>query len=105
MKPCIEAAGGVLVTILTFAVICGIFVGLYCHFFVLIPITLFATLSCTLGALLDGQSPASAFFAIVVPAAALQGGYMIGLTGRDLIGPAAYMRGSVRNRSESNSRP
>jgi hypothetical protein len=48
---------------------------------------------------------ASAFFAIIVPSVALQGGYMIGLTGRDLIGSAAYLRGGVRNRSESNSRP
>jgi hypothetical protein len=93
------------VTILTFAVICGISFGLYCHFFVLIPVTLVAALGCTLGALFDGQSAASAFFAIIVPSVALQGGYIIGLTGRDFIGPNAYLRGSVPKPSESKSHP
>jgi hypothetical protein len=34
--------------------------------------------------LLHGQSISSALLAIVIPAVGLQGGYMIGLTGRDL---------------------
>jgi hypothetical protein len=104
IKPNIDASGGVPVTILTFAVISGIFFGLCCHFFVLIPVTLLGALTSTLGASFDGQSAASAFFAVIVPSVALQGGYLIGLTARDLIGPAAYMRGSARRRSESKSR-
>jgi hypothetical protein len=43
-------------------------------------------------------------FAIIVPSVALKRGYLIGLTARDLVAPAAYMRGSARGRSESKSR-
>jgi hypothetical protein len=60
IKPYIDAPG-VPVIMLTFAVISGIFFGLYCHFFVLIPVTLLAALICRLGAFFDGQSAASAF--------------------------------------------
>lgn len=63
--------------------VAGIFFGLYYNFFVLIPLTL---VTCTAAALLHGQSMSSALLAIVIPAVGLQGGYMIGLTGRDLFG-------------------
>jgi hypothetical protein len=35
--------------------------------------------------MLDGQSVLSSLVAIIIPAVALQGGYMIGITGRDPI--------------------
>jgi hypothetical protein len=63
----------------------GIFLGLHHPFLVLIPVTLGAAIICSLAAMLDGQSVLSSFFAIIIPAVALQGGYMIGLTGRDPI--------------------
>jgi hypothetical protein len=63
----------------------GIFLGLHHQFLVLIPVTLGAAITCSLTAILDGQSVLSSLFAIIIPAVALQGGYMIGLTGRDPI--------------------
>jgi hypothetical protein len=62
----------------------GVFFGLYYNFFVLIPLTFVAAATCSSAALLHGQSISSALLAIVIPAVGLQGGYMIGLTGRDL---------------------
>ena len=63
----------------------GIFLGLHHQFLVLIPVTLGAAITCSLGAMLDGQSVLSSLVAIIIPAVALQGGYMIGMTGRDPI--------------------
>jgi hypothetical protein len=63
--------------------VAGIFFGLYYNFLVLIPLTLAAAATCSAAALLHGQSISSALLAIVIPAVGLQGGYMIGLTGRD----------------------
>jgi Na+/citrate or Na+/malate symporter len=61
----------------------GIFFGLYHQILVLVPTTLAAAIVCFAAALLEGQSVSSSLFAVVVPAVGLQGGYMIGLTGRD----------------------
>jgi hypothetical protein len=72
IEPYIDAIGGVSVLILTIAVISGIFFGLSCHFFVLIPVTLLAAVAGTLGALFDGQSAAPAFFARIVLSVALR---------------------------------
>jgi len=63
----------------------GIFFGLHHQFWVLIPVTLGAAITCSLAAMLDGQSVLSSLVAILIPAVALQGGYMIGMTGRDPI--------------------
>ena len=63
----------------------GIFLGLHHPFLVLIPVTLGAAIICSLAAMLDGQSVLSSLVAIIIPAVALQGGYMIGMTGRDPI--------------------
>jgi hypothetical protein len=62
----------------------GVFFGLYYNFLVLIPLTLAAAATCGSAALFHDQSISSALLAIVIPAVGLQGGYMIGLTGRDL---------------------
>lgn len=64
----------------------GIFFGLYFNFQVLIPLTLAAAIACSSAALLNGQTVPASLFSIVLPAVGLQGGYMIGLTSRDLLG-------------------
>jgi hypothetical protein len=64
----------------------GIFFGLYYNFLILIPLTLAIAIACSAAAILQGQAISAALFAIVVPAVGLQGGFMIGLTGRDLLG-------------------
>ena len=63
----------------------GIFLGLHQPVLVLIPVTLGAAIICSLAAMLDGQGVLSSVVAIIIPAVALQGGYMIGMTGRDPI--------------------
>jgi hypothetical protein len=63
----------------------GIFLGLHQPVLVLIPVTLGAAMICSLTAILDGQGVLSSLSAVVIPAVALQGGYMIGMTGRDPI--------------------
>ncbi len=77
----------------------GIFFGLYYNFLVLIPITLAATMVCCASAVLGGSSAASALLAMIVPAVGLQGGYMVGLTSRDLVGQIlARLNGAQSNR-------
>jgi len=63
----------------------GIFLGLHHQILVLIPVTLGAAITFSTAAMLDGQSVSSSLVAVVIPALALQGGYMIGVTGRDPI--------------------
>ena len=70
--------------LLIVACLAGIFFGLYYNFLVLIPLTLATAVTCSAYAALHGQSFSFALFTIVVPAVGLQGGYMIGLTGREL---------------------
>jgi hypothetical protein len=78
--------GSVQVILLIVALLAGIYLGLYFHFLILIPLTFVAAItSCTM-ALMDGHSAMSALIAIIIPAVGLQGGYMIGLTSRDVLG-------------------
>lgn len=63
----------------------GIILGLHHQVLVLIPITLGAAITFSTAAMLDGQGISTCLLALVVPAFALQGGYMIGVTGRDPI--------------------
>jgi hypothetical protein len=72
-------------TVLITAGLVGIFCGLHHQILVLIPVTLGAAITCSIAAMLDGQTVSSSLFAIIIPAVALQGGYMIGMTGRDPI--------------------
>jgi hypothetical protein len=74
------------VVLLTAACLAGIFFGLYYNFLVLVPLALAAAVTCSAVAAVHGQSISAALFTIVVPAVGLQGGYMIGLTSRDLLG-------------------
>lgn len=72
-------------TLLIVAFFAGIFLGLYYQFLVLIPIALAAALTSSLVAFFSGDSVLYALIAIIVPAVGLQGGYIAGLTGRDLL--------------------
>jgi hypothetical protein len=63
----------------------GIFLGLQHPILVLIPVTLGAAITFSIATMLDGQSVSSSLLAAIIPALALQGGYMIGVTGRDPI--------------------
>jgi hypothetical protein len=71
--------------LLIVASVAGIFFGLYYNFLVLIPLTLAAAAACSAAALLHAQPVSAALFAVVIPAIGLQGGYMIGLTSRDVL--------------------
>lgn len=77
----------------------GIFFGLYYNFLVLVPIALAATIVCCASAVLSGASAASALLTMIVPAVGLQGGYMVGLTSRDVVGQVlARLNGAQSNR-------
>jgi hypothetical protein len=71
--------------LLIVAFVTGIFLGLYCNLLVLVPVTMGAALVFSVAALLHGETVSTALFAIVIPAIGLQGGYMIGLTSRDVL--------------------
>jgi hypothetical protein len=75
------------VTFLIFALLSGIFFGIYCHVLVLVPATLATAATYSAVAWCDGQGASSLASLIMVSSVALQGGYMIGLTSRDLLGP------------------
>jgi hypothetical protein len=64
----------------------GIYFGLYYSFLVLVPLTLLAMLASGAVSAWQGQPISGDLLAIVIPAIGLQGGYMIGLTGRDFLG-------------------
>lgn len=75
-------------TLLIVASLAGVFFGLYYKFFVLVPITFAAAIASSTAALWDGHSAWSALSAVVLSTVGLQGGYMIGLTGREFLGQA-----------------
>ena len=64
----------------------GIYFGLRYRCLILVPLTLAAMLVSGAVSAWQGQPISGALFAIVIPAIGLQGGYMIGLTGRDFLG-------------------
>jgi hypothetical protein len=74
------------VIVLIVACSVGIYFGLYCGFLVLVPLTLLAMIASGVVSAWQGQPISSDLLAIVIPAVGLQGGYMIGLTGRDFLG-------------------
>jgi hypothetical protein len=75
------------VTFLIFALLSGIFFGVYCQVFVLIPATLAMAATYSVVAMLDSGSGFSSASLIIVPSVGLQGGYMIGLTSRNFLVP------------------
>jgi hypothetical protein len=64
----------------------GVFLGVYCHFLVLVPLTLTTAIACGTFAAWHGQTIFETLLTILTSAATLQGGYMIGLTSRQLLG-------------------
>ena len=64
----------------------GVYFGLSYRCLVLVPLTLAAMLTSSAIWAWQDHPSSSALLAIVIPAIGLQGGYMIGLTGRDHLG-------------------
>jgi hypothetical protein len=74
------------VLLLIIACLAGIYFGLYYNVLVLGPLALAAALTCSAASAWQGQPIQASLIELIVPAVGLQGGYMIGLTGRDLFG-------------------
>jgi hypothetical protein len=70
------------------ACLVGIFFGLYCNFLIVIPLTLAVALACGVGAVSHGHTISEALLAVLISTMSLQGGYMFGLSSRDLLGQA-----------------
>jgi uncharacterized membrane protein YfcA len=79
-------AARTLVASLIIACLAGIYFGLYYNVLVLAPLTLVVVLTSGAVSIWHGQPYSAALLALIIPAVGLQGGYMIGLTGRDLLG-------------------
>jgi hypothetical protein len=71
--------------VLIVACLAGICTGLRYNFLVLVPLTLAAIMTSSFTSVWHGQTISGALLALVIPAVGLQGGYMIGLTGRDVV--------------------
>jgi hypothetical protein len=71
-------------TSLIIACLVGLYFGLYFNFLVLIPLTLAAILASSFASVWYGQTISAALVAIVLLAVGIQGGYMIGLSSREL---------------------
>ena len=85
--------------VLLIVCLAGIFLGLNYSFQVLIPLTLASAIVCSSTALLNGQTVLASLFSVVLTAVGLQGGYMIGLTSRDLLGHVvSRLRGAQSRR-------
>lgn len=74
---------------ITLAVIClvGAYLGLHYGCLVLVPVTFVAAVVSATGSAVHGDPISSAWLIALTQAIGLQGGYMIGLTGRDLFRP------------------
>jgi hypothetical protein len=76
---------GAKVLLLIVSCLAGMFFGLYYNFLVLIPLTLAAAIVCGASAAWHGQHILELLLLTVILAVGLQGGYMIGLTSRDVL--------------------
>jgi hypothetical protein len=74
------------VALLILSLSVGILIGLKHQILIVIPVTLGMALTCFVIGLFDGQSGYAIFLAVACATVSLQGGYMIGLTSRDLVG-------------------
>ena len=72
--------------LLSIASLVGIYFGLYHTVFALLPVTLVTTFACCASAMAYGEAMSSASLEGLVAAIGLQGGFMIGLTGPDVLG-------------------
>jgi hypothetical protein len=66
----------------------GVFLGVYCHYLILVPLTLATVIAYGIFAAWHGQALSDTMLTIVTLAVALQGGYMIGLTSREFLVPS-----------------
>jgi membrane protein DedA with SNARE-associated domain len=66
------------------ACLIGGFVGLYFNVLILVPLTAALPFACCLSTAGHGDMISAALFSFIPAAIGLQGGYMIGLTARDL---------------------
>jgi hypothetical protein len=64
----------------------GGLIGLYWSVFALFPVTAVMALGYCAAALVHGGLSLSALISMIIAAFGLQGGYMIGLTSRDVVG-------------------
>ena len=76
----------------------GIAIGLTCNVFALLTVTLLAALALLLGPLLHGQPLATTAVLAVLGWACLQGGYMIGLTARDIVSQVVARFSAMQSR-------
>ncbi|HVR59551.1 MAG TPA: hypothetical protein VMT72_22290 [Pseudolabrys sp.] len=67
------------------ACLVGIVFGLNCNFLIVIPLTLAVIIASGVGSVSQGHTILEALTGIAISAVSLQGGYMIGLTSRDLL--------------------
>jgi hypothetical protein len=74
------------VALLILSLSVGILVGLKHQILIVIPVTLGMALTCFVTGLFGGQNGYAIFLAIACSTVSLQGGYMIGLTSRNLVG-------------------
>jgi hypothetical protein len=68
------------------ACLVGGFVGLYFNVLVLVPLIAALAFACCLGAVGHSDTISATLLSFIPAAIGLQGGYMIGLTARDLFG-------------------
>ena len=66
----------------------GVFLGVYCHFLVMVPLTLATAIASATFAAWHGQPMFDTLLTILALAVALQGGYMVGLTSREFLVPS-----------------
>lgn len=74
-------------TFLILALLSGIFFGIYYNVLVVAPATLTLAVTCCVVAFFDTENAVSSASLIMVCSVAVQGGYMIGLTSRDILAP------------------
>src|SRR5262249_2552805 len=70
----------------------GAFFGVCCHYLVLVPLTLATLIACGAYAASYGLTGFETVITMIVSAVALQGGYVAGLTSRELLVPSKRIR-------------
>jgi hypothetical protein len=85
LQQVLREAGGPEMLILTAACFIGILVGLHCRVLALIPLELAGGLVWLTCVLFFGATVSAAIFNFVFATISLQGGYMIGVAGREFL--------------------
>lgn len=63
----------------------GLFLGVYCHFLIMVPLTLATGIGSAIFAAWHGQTLFETLVTILALAVTLQGAYMVGLTCREFL--------------------